>query len=639
MQKVTVTPIADITSLMTGTTAPWFWEVTEAYVAGVSTAFTWADGVLTISGYTTGSVLVVFTLYLIHDSPSDYYTSDPTDSGSAVVFWENRLKGFISYSVGIKSFETGLTDIGIGNVSIQIDDDWLGLIQQPIIFSNRTVRIYSDDVLVFKGISTRSSVSGYTLSINLQKRQTILESELNWGDDAYLNRIDRSTSTSYYNGANIPEKYEGYAIPMLFGNQTPYEQTQETEVDIAEPTVVFITPPSTKTTAQFLNTSSVCIQVIPTGTDSGIIGKMPAYQTISTSPIAEALTGQAHIWGRYEQASNSTILDDMIPGEVCVLDKISSIFFNPARLIYKRVSDNRGVFLLGIDDVDSINYENISSCDANQHFFPTDIPDSNWTGGAILSSATTPAGHRWITVTGLTGINLESTELFVVLTNISGAKSAPEVMEFALEEHGFTVDSASFSAAVTAFPELTYQQAGFQQNVPTLAGFISEINRSLMTVLVFPASNDVPFLKIIDPTEASSQTIDERQITQLSTTNEYRDQAKEVIFRPKYAKSDIFKNDLYLKQPASNAALLASEKTINIDHVLDDVPTRFNEITEIYGSPTTTVSFTLLDDTVTLEVADVVYIDHTEFKNKILITVIETLPLGRKITGRYFYVN
>ncbi len=641
MQKVTVTPLADVTSIMTGTTCNWFWEVTEVYVSGVANAFTWVDGLLTVTGYTSGTVLVEFTLYILYDAPSQYFPKDPTNPLSDEVYWENRLRNFISVSVGIRSFETGLTDIGVGNISIEIDDDWIGLIQQNVIFANRTVRIYTDDVISFKGISTRSSVSGYSLSINVQKRQTILESELTWGDAKYLNRVDRSNNDSYYNGANIPTQYEGFAIPMLFGDQTPYELNREGEVDLGNSNpALFTAPISNKRPAIGLSTNSVCVRVIPTSTTGGILGKMPVYQTIGSTPISVTMTGRgASTFIKAAQANNSVITGKMIPGEVAIMDRVAPGAISPCR--YYNFSGTTGSFLLGVDDTSATFalYDTLQSCDEKIHCFPSQIPTANWTGAAILSSTTTPAGHRWLTVSGLTGIDLYQTDLYIVLTEITGEKTAPEVLQFAMEYHGFTVDESTFDAAAIAFPYKTIQQAGFGNNLPTLANFVSEINRSLMTVLVFPASNDVPFLKIIDPTEASTQTLDERQITNLSWSSEYRDQAKNVIFRPKYAQSDAFKASLYLNQPATRAELFSSEKTLELEHVLAEVPTRFEEMTEIYGSPVTTVSFTLLDDEATLEIADVVYIDHSQFQQKIIVTNIQTTPIGRAIQGRYLYVN
>jgi hypothetical protein len=642
-QKVTVTPLSDITSIMVGTTAPWYWEVETVYVSGVSTAFTWTDGLVSIPSYTTGTVLVEFTLFLLYDAPSQYFPRDPTDSGSDPVYWENRLSAFISYATSIRSFETGLTDISVGNVSIQIDDDWLGLIQQVTIFSNRTVRIYRDDVIAFKGISTRSSISNFVMTINVQKRITILDSECSWGDPAYLNRIDRTSSNAFYTGSTIPDQFEGFAIPMVFGDETPYDQSTIAEIDLGTPNpLAFVALTTTKARGKGLQTSSSVLRVIPTSSTTGIIGRMPAYQTVNSTPINLALTGQTRLYGRFEQANNATILNKMIQGEVCILENyvpgkiLSANYYNK-----KTNAPIRAHFNLADNDVDWTTYDNIQSCNEDQHFFPTAIPSPNWVSPAITtaSPSLTPGGHRWLKIT-VTGMNLLTDDLFVVLTNISGAITAVEVMQFALESHGFTVDTASFAAMAAEFPYDALIQCGFGTNVPTLGQFVSEINRSLMTTLVFPASNDVPYLVKIDPSKAASQTIDESQIDGLTWTNEYRDQAKNVIFRPKYERNDQAKNALYSNITSSRADLFGSERTVEIDHILSALPgTRFEEMTEIYGSPITQVKLGLLDEDVAIELADVIEVDHTEFKNKILITNIEQLPIGRNIQGRYLYVN
>ena len=454
-QKVTVTPLADITSIMTGTTATWAWEVETVYVSGVSTAFTWVDGALSVPSYTTGTVLVEFTLYMLYDLPSQYLPKDPTDPMSDLVFWENRLSAFISYATSIRSFETGLTDISIGNISIQIDDDWLPLIQQVLIFANRVVRIYRDDVIAFKGISTQSSVSGYVIRINVQKRITILDSECNWGDPDYLNRVDRSSTNGYYTGANIPEEYDGMAIPMVFGDLTPYEIIKDSEVDLGEANPGLLVLPSTsRKPARRLNTSQTCLRVIPTSASGGILGRMPNFQSISSVPISVTMTGRgAFTFSKAAQANNSVITSKMIPGEVAVMDRIAPGAIAGVR--YYNFTGTTGSFILGVDEPAPLSwalYDTLQNCNENFHCFPSEIPATTWTGAAVLSGTFTPAGHRWLTVSGLTGIDLTKTELYMVITSVAGAVTAAEVLQFALETHGFTVDAASFAQRAIDFP-------------------------------------------------------------------------------------------------------------------------------------------------------------------------------------------
>lgn len=649
-QKMTVSPYVDLTSRMSGTTALWQWEVTAVYVNGASNAFTWVDGTLTVTGYTSGVVLAEFTLYLIYDAPSQYLPSDPTDSGSDVVYWENRLTSFFSVSTSIKSFETGLTEVSGGSITIQIDDDWIDLTTELIIFSNRTIRIYTDDVISYKGITTRFEVNNYRMTVQIQKRQTILEAECHWGDPAYLNKIDRTSSNAYYTGSAIPQDYEGYAIPMLFGDQTPYELQDTGEVDLGTPIPTATTNLATKRASRGVNVSSHIVRVIPTSASGGILGRMPNWQSISSVPISETLTGVAHVFTRAEQGSNTVILTKMIVGEVCGLD--SPGFVNSARLYNYNSAGTRGLFVLGSDDpfdpadmsdpLNFVNYNAIRDCNENIHYFPSAIPKNTWTAGAISSGTFTPGGHRWVTVSGITGLDLLTDELHMVITTISGERTAVEVMQFALESHGYTVDTATFTALAADLPYNTVQQCGFGTDMPTLGEFLSEINRSLMTVVVFPASNDEPFLIKIDPTQAASQTISESQIQQnsLKFNHEYRDIAKTVEFSPKYARNDAQKTSLHTRIDSSMGTLFAAERTVQIEHVLTSLPTtRFEEMTEVYGSPISNVQFVLLDDDVDLELADCVQLDHPSCSKKILITSITTQPIGRQIQGRFLYVN
>jgi hypothetical protein len=642
IQKVIVSPFVNLTDRMSGTTANWGWEVDTVYVNNASVSFSWSDGVLTIPGYTTGTVLAEFTLYLIYGQPSEMLPFDPTDPLSDEIYWENRLTNFFTYSSSIKAFESGLTEITGTSIAITIDDDWSDLIRALLVWSNRTIRIYQNDVLIFKGITTKMAISDKSLSIQIQKRQTILEADLHWGDPSYLNVIDRSSNTAYYNGANIPEAYEGFVIPMLFGPHTPYEQTADSEVDLGTPAPTFLIPPGTKGAARSVNSGAFMARVIPTSSSSGIIGRMPSWQSISGTAINQTLTGPAHTYGRAEQGSNSFILTTMIPGEVCTLERTTgpSPIINSARLYNYNSAKTRGFFIMSVDDTTYTNYDVIKDCNTNFHYFPSNLPTTAWTTGAVLSGTFTPGGNRLLTVSSITGLDLLNDELYVVITNVSGARSAPEVLKFALEQHGYTVDAASFAALAAEFTQTTIQMAGRDNNTMTLGAFVGEINRSLMTILVFPASNDIPFLQKIDANQAASTTLSEDQILGLKFDHEYRDQAKNVTWKPKYALADSEKDSLRVKQTSSVASLFQSERSIEIEHVLTGTPTtRWQEITEIYGSPASQVSFTLLDDEVEIELGDCVQLDHPSCTQKVLILSIGTQSQGRLIGGRFLYVN
>jgi len=346
MQKFTVSPLVDLTSAMTGTTAPWYFEVSNAYVNGVLTASSWADGILSIPSYTSGVVLAEFTMYLLYDAPSQFLPKDPTDPGSDLVYWEDCLASFISFSSGIKNFEAGITEISVGSATINVSDATLGLLQQKVVYANKTIRIYNDDVITFKGISTKSTSNDFRITLNIQKRITIMDSECSWGDPAYLNRISLSSNTAYYNGANIPTEFDGYAIPMIFGEQSPYEQTFNNEIDLGTPSAFFLIPPSTKATERNINSGSTILRIIPTSSTTGIIGRMPNYQSLSSVPINQALTGQQHVFSRFERASNATVLTKMIPGEVCNLVRTAPPIINPA-LWNKKHCTSPGIFQSG----------------------------------------------------------------------------------------------------------------------------------------------------------------------------------------------------------------------------------------------------------------------------------------------------
>lgn len=643
MQQVTLAPLADITSLIGGTTATWSFEVTAVYVNGVSTSFSWSNGTVSIPSYTVGTVLVEFPLYLLFGAPSQDLPSDPTDPLSDPVFWENRLRNFINFSTSIKSFESGLTEINVGSIAIQLDDDWIQLAQQQLIMPNTIIRIYRDNQLVFKGIATKHTISNYVMNINIQKRITIFDSECHFGDPAHLNRIDRSTNTAYYNGANVPEQFEGVAIPMLFGPEFPYDQTEYSEIDIG-PTnpAVFPTGGETKFPQKNVNTSGFIVRVIPTSATTGIIGRMPVFQSLVSSPATQSLgVGLQRPYNRSQQSNNATVFSNAIQGEMLIIERNSDSKINIGRLYTKLTSPVSHLFL-GIEDASFSTYDNILSYSTTEHWFATNVPAASWTLPAVSSGSFTPGGNRWITA-NFTGVDLRVNEVYVVFTGITGAEDNFELMQWILEQHGFTVDATSFSSLSAEFNVTTIQQVGMGSEMPTLGNLIAEMNQSLMTILVFPADNDEPFIKKIDPTESPILTLDDTQIANVNVSSEYRNQAANVQFRSKYARSDVYKYSLYRNNEAPNKDLFASQKTFEVSHVLSSLPSsvtgRWEEMTEIYGAPQTTVGFDLFDDDVEIELGDMVYVDHDLFKNKIMILSIDNKQQGRTIQGRYFYVN
>ena len=652
MQQVKFSPLADITSRFDGTVADWPFEVEAAFINGVSTSFTWSDGELTLPFYSVGTVYVQFTIYLIYDAPSQYLPSDPTNPVTALVFWENRLENFITFATSIKSFESGLNEINVGNISIRIDDDWIALLENQVIMPNAVIRVYRDSQIIFKGVSTKHTVQNYAMNVNIQKRMTILDSECHFGDPPYLNRIDRSTSSAWYNGANIPPQYEGAVIPMFLGAASPYEQNDDfSEIDLGQPNPsLFVTPPSTKGASKTINRSSFIAKIIPTSATTGIIGRMPPWQVINSSPYTAALTGSLRVYSRFEQASNAPLLGGAVPGEVCIINRaVTNPIVTCARIYGKTL--NRVNFHLGLSDPDADGtppttaytpYENITSIDLAVKIIPSQIPNSNYTTPAVTSTPATPGGNKWLTIS-MTGIDLTQNETFVIFSSITGFVTIFEQLKWLLEKHGFAVDAASFANLASQFPVGTVNQIGFADGMPTLGDAIAETNQSLMTIVVFPASNDIPFLKKINPFEASIRTIYEYQMGGLRIDNEYRNQAANVLFTPKYLRSEAAKNQLFRDIDAPNTDLFSSERTLEVRHILGNVPAsvlnRWDEMAEIYGAPQTNVAFDIFDDTIPLELGDCILIDHTMFRQKIMITSIEYKQIGRSIQGRYFYVN
>jgi hypothetical protein len=635
--KVIVRAVANVTSLMSGTTCFWQHEVTDVWVSGASNAFTWSDdGTLTVTGYTTGTVLARFNLYLIYNNTSGYFPKDPENPASDTVFWDERLVSFPSIGNSIEKFETGLNRIKIGNISIRLDDEWNDLIVNSISYANQANSIYIDDVLSGQVVTSSSSMSNFTVRLNAQVLDDVLRAECNFGDPDYLNKIDITSSNAYYTGSNVPAEFQGYVIPMICGTETPYNYTLESSEDGGDSVTIPILPTARQLPAYLPDSGSVILRLIPISATEAIACRCPSWLTpISTPDSGNALFPSARERELSQFVSNSAV-GTMIPGECCILEQSSDY---GARLL-NRGSGSNGTFILSDANTGTTSFTDIKFTNDNMHLLSKTTPGDTYTQ-PTLSITTLASGNKLIKVTNINGFDLTNDAVYVVFQGITGARSAPRVIEWILDSHGIGTDS-TFTTVGTNLPDEVINQIGSSTNMPTVESAIGEINRSILTAVIQPADGGDFSIVEIDPSATSSQTIENEDVKSVRVRDEYRDIAKTVIFEPKYAISPNTWSDLYQEITNLNVeSFYGSTKTKTVTHVLNDIPSnsRFNEIAAFWGNPNTEISFQLLDDTIDISVGDYVSLNTDSFVGKIIITSITTLEVGKNIKGRYLYDN
>lgn len=634
--KVIVPAVADVTSLMSGITAAWQWEVTDVWVTGATNAFTWTAGVLSVTGYTSGTVLARFNLYLKFGESSGYDPIDPEDTGTAHVYWDERLTGFPTISNSIEKFETGLNKINVGGISFDVDDDWISLLAVPVVFANQDISVYIDDVLEAVLTGASSSVSNFKISINSQIMNTVLREECNFGDPGYLNRIDLTSSNAYYTGSNVPTEFGNYVIPVITGTQSPYNYTVETPEDVGDLVAAPLVPPSRNIASYLPDSGAVMCRLIPISTSSAIVCRIPSYMTVSSTAASSASLGSAQHIRQLEHNFTDAIITSMIPSQICTLEA-NSVDYG-ARLLNK-FSSTGAYFFIETEDTSAIAASDLKQSNTTMHLLTKGVPLNTYVNPTLVSTALS-SGNKLITLTGITGIDLANTPVYCVFSSTSGARSAPKTIEWLLDIHGLTTD-ATFDTLSTAYPDEVIQQIGYGTNMPKVEDAIAEINRTILTAVVEKADGTGFKIIDVDPTTASSQTIEDAQLSGISVRNEYRDIAETIIFDPKYAISPDTWSDLQVNVTNLNvSAFYGSTRTKTIRHLLDAINlTRFQEIAYFWGSPNTEFSANLLDDSVSFDIGDYITIDSLEFNGKIIITSKSIRQTGSVIKGRLLYDN
>lgn len=633
---VTVDGIANITDIFdfTGKSASFVAEIIQVWRNDVNDAtFTYSLSNKTISipnAVSGNKIKVKFRLYLVANTSGAIAPKDPTDSLSADRFWEPRLARAPTITRSMDQLERGYATTVASDLTIALGDSWQQLAQLPISFEWQQVYIYKATTLVLKAqtMSQRLSESGF--SLNIQKPNTALDQLATFGDPDYLVTVDPSHSSSYYTGSNIPDLYYGQAIPMIFGTSTPYTREGQGSADSGTVIGTPLVPPLVGPIA-FQGINSI-IKPIPITNKVMIIGKIPSYQSLASNTQVYTPTTVVRLLTKIQ---SYTAIPNYFIGQAVNLSKTSGsplatdlglvLNQNDAYTTKERTS---GTFIY---DTITINL-NIKVINVNPTktigAFPT-----------VSVSEITPGGHRLVKLTfdaATTDIRVDTP--LIVIDNMTGAKSGAGVLQYILESHGLTVNSSQFTTVSARVPEVINLISGIDKNIPKLSDLVTEINGSVFGSIYPDATTDTQKY-VYYGEQTPSETLTSAQIKDLEVESDARDIANSIKFKSKYITQEDLQSAVNTIKTNTNATtVLGASNQLEREHLFESTPSRLTDIMTHCGNSQQKVTFLLLDDTVSIDLGDNVTIDHYRFQGGIFITEIQTLDLGRRITGRVFNI-
>jgi hypothetical protein len=623
---------------MTGTELPWKFDVSAVWVDNTSESFTQTGEVVDIPSYTSGEVLVESTLYMTSGRLAEYLPKDPTNPASDLVYWEDRVMRFPVIGTTIKNIESGIVSSNTGTLAFLYRDGWESLIEQETYFANSAVKVYKDGVLQYSGFSQGFASSRGVYTVTLGNEDSVLEKECTFGDPDYMVRIDRASSNSYYTGPSIPEKWDGQAIPMVFGPRSGWfdEEKQSVSKGQIVPELPPLTLPAVHQSTRSVGGGAI-MRVIPTSQTTGILCRTPSFQTLLSNKFSTNLTA-AFFWSKMT-AGSTTEHPNLIYGQLVSFGNLEAARRSEqsGRFIAVSQSTNETLYELAAEDAVSTSVNNYDSVkyDASSHLCAerpasTNFADANFTISSTTITQGTENNKLW-TVTA-TGVNFFDNDYYYVCSDINGAKSAPDVAEFILSSHGLPTDS-SFATLGANLTEKCVMHVGDEKNIQTVNEALAEINESLLSVVKKNLDGTTYSIQKIEQDPTTSLTLTHEEIGSLRTNSATAKTYGVVEYEPVYLRGSRIRDQVYRYDTADNQAVNGIEKTKLVNHVLNATTSRMDEITKFWSTPEQTVGFILLDESIAINIGDYVSVVHDDFVGKIMVTSISPKDLGLGIQG------
>ena len=252
-----------------------------------------------------------------------------------------------------------------------------------------------------------------------------------------------------------------------------------------------------------------------------------------------------------------------------------------------------------------------------------------------LTVLNTPGGNNLIKVNVfLANYDIRQLRIEVILTPFTGTRSAAQVLDYVLEKHGITLDSSDVSAVHAAVPTPVCLIVGGGGKVPKVSDVVQEINQSLFATIYPEKTSNTQRLKLYAE-GTSSATVSSDQIKNLIVLNEGRDIYKQIDFNASYAISPEFSSYRKITKTSATADnYLFSDAGEERNHIYEGSPSRLNDIMTHYGNLQTVVEFDLLDESIEVDIADTITIDHYSFSGNIFITSVTTSDIGVRVKGQ-----
>ena len=568
----------------------------------------------------SSNALVVY-YYLFYTGEKYRVTyEDPEDSGTTLRSWEARIKQAPSVSQNLTSLISGgiFTVTGSNFTILNDNNDFQDFLTENDSFYQKGIEIWSclDTTehiqKIYKGKITGVSLNERDVSIKFDSDFSSLQSPAIMGDDpdeVYLTLADY---------ASLDPNKDGRPIPMFFGSVSRYKTLHESVTNLnqaqkLEPTSLyeghctdFSTTISTTTNRDWSLGRTLSDGFMTDTFENVTVDNADANYTKYTVSSAEIL--KVHIGDTFK----STIAGPAtIYSRVYYVDVDNDCFYatKQAGAANGDDLDMTGQSIVIVDENDAVYY-------------------LLWDRDYTVSDATTANGNKLRTVTladnfeanhaGLTALDpTQHVVYYRVKPDITNGQHGSILKEL-LEAAGLTVDSASITAANTAFNvDANFSIPNYdEEDYKKYYDYVQDILKSTLGVIFIANDFEIEYVLLDAPSSTSDITDIQIIKNSFNISLEYQDIVSQIVaYNPHY--SSIEATDDTSASPSASATsnkaryLHGINKTIRFVHVLENMTDKITELIAIKAERFANYKFSTVALNLNSEIGDDLRLNKT----------------------------
>lgn len=584
-------------------------------------SFTWDEATKTVTFTTTSApdenIFIDYPLRFC-TSTVEYVEDDPVTPSGGIVKWLPRLSDHISVSDSTSDMLTGVLKTSSTSAIIDNNDYYLNkYLSKYDNFKNRSVELYAllDTTYHNLGSGFISNIrSGKKINVSIKNRNSLLEAPttLNNSEEYYEYRESFIT--------NLPKSWEGKPIPVCYGplNQIP----QRLKIQDW-----YLVPPGSGQKERYTAPPDSLLK------KAAYIGNYTFCLAISDAPLSR--TSQLYIAITYVSSTtlsaqaidiysvSSEYIGYFVEGSSYRCFK-TTYGFVVNSYVYFVDYDNNRIWLTGATNLIWVGLppaemfrlvpsrEFSSGVVTTEYFDPLSFKSIPYTGSVASSTATwtfnaTDSGQYLLYFTyansDQTQFNNERWDLmdhyFVMHSERIGHS---DFVQKYIESTGENIDTTSFTQAQTDLDANVLYTVNNDEKIQNIHEVLQNITTSVNAILFFDSSTKKYKYKIINSSLAGTDwTISLNDILDpdLVPNVNNKDIASTIRMEHPYSenKGSIWINAINTSRTSSfSRAFNSTEKTLTIEHHLEDSTDAILNKSETYNTPLVTYSFTLMSD-------------------------------------------